>query len=185
MAMTRTQVPGYGEVLSFTTLHSPPTGFASPLHMALVEMEGGTRFFCHGTGTRGLKVGSRVSIEAGLVAGDDRAATTAFRVVQEALTNAARHAEAQHADVTVTARDGALELCVADDGIGIDAARTRARRDETSGGVGLIGMRERVQALGGTLSIRDRAPQRGTEVRCSLPLLPRDGVQDHRAGEPS
>ena len=64
MAMTRTQVPGYGEVLSFTTLHSPPTGFASPLHMALVEMEGGTRFFCHGTGTRGLKVGSRVSIEA-------------------------------------------------------------------------------------------------------------------------
>jgi hypothetical protein len=63
-AMTRTEVPGYGEVLSFTTLHSPPSGFASPLHMALVEMEGGVRFFCHGTATRGLKVGSRVSIEA-------------------------------------------------------------------------------------------------------------------------
>jgi hypothetical protein len=63
-AMTRTEVPGYGEVLSFTTLHSPPTGFASPLHMALVELEGGVRFFCHGTATRGLKVGSRVSIEA-------------------------------------------------------------------------------------------------------------------------
>jgi hypothetical protein len=62
--MTRTEVPGYGEVLSFTTLHSPPSGFASPLHMALVEMEGGVRFFCHGTATRGLKVGSRVSIEA-------------------------------------------------------------------------------------------------------------------------
>ncbi len=62
--MNPAETPGYGEVLSFTTLHSPPTGFASPLHMALVELEGGVKFFCHGTGTRGLRVGSRVSIEA-------------------------------------------------------------------------------------------------------------------------
>jgi acyl-CoA-associated DUF35 OB-fold domain-containing protein len=62
--MIPAEAPGYGEVLSFTTLHSPPTGFASPLHMALVELEGGVKFFCHGTGTRGLKVGSHVSIEA-------------------------------------------------------------------------------------------------------------------------
>jgi uncharacterized OB-fold protein len=62
--MQPAQVPGYGEVLSFTTLHSPPTGFASPLHMALVELEGGVRFFCHGAEIRGLKVGSGVAIEA-------------------------------------------------------------------------------------------------------------------------
>ncbi|MGH7320987.1 MAG: OB-fold domain-containing protein [Candidatus Rokuibacteriota bacterium] len=62
--MESTELPGYGEVLSFTTLHSPPTGFASPLHMALVELEGGARFFCHGSETRGLKVGTQVAIEA-------------------------------------------------------------------------------------------------------------------------
>jgi uncharacterized OB-fold protein len=54
----------HGEVISFTTLHSPPTGFASPLHMALVELAGGARCFCHGSETRGLKVGSRVAIES-------------------------------------------------------------------------------------------------------------------------
>ncbi len=57
-------VSGYGEVISFTTLHSPPTGFTSPLHMALVELPGGAKFFCHGAETRGLKLGARVSIEA-------------------------------------------------------------------------------------------------------------------------
>ncbi len=62
--MQPASVPGYGEVLSFTTLHSPPAGFASPLHMALVQLEGGVKFFCHGTETRGLKIGSRVAIEA-------------------------------------------------------------------------------------------------------------------------
>jgi hypothetical protein len=62
--MQPAQVPAYGEVISFTTLHSPPTGFASPLHMALVQLEGGVKFFCHGAETRGLKLGSRVAIEA-------------------------------------------------------------------------------------------------------------------------
>jgi len=62
--MDPTTVPGHGEVISFTTLHSPPTGFASPLHMALVELPGGVRFFCHGTDTTGLRVGSHVAIEA-------------------------------------------------------------------------------------------------------------------------
>ena len=59
-----TTVPAYGEVLSYTTLHSPPTGFTSPLHLALVELDGGAKFFCHGTGTKGLRLGSPVAIEA-------------------------------------------------------------------------------------------------------------------------
>src|SRR5438093_6018428 len=62
--MERTTLAGYGEVISFTTLHSPPAGFASPLHMALVALDGGANFFCHGSATRGLKIGARVSIEA-------------------------------------------------------------------------------------------------------------------------
>lgn len=62
--MTATTVPAHGEVVTFTTLYSPPTGFASPLHLALVELPGGAKFFCHGTGTKGLRPGARVSIEA-------------------------------------------------------------------------------------------------------------------------
>jgi acyl-CoA-associated DUF35 OB-fold domain-containing protein len=62
--MVAAAVPGVGEVVSFTTLHSPPVGFRSPLHIALVELEGGARFVCHGAETRGLKIGSRVAIEA-------------------------------------------------------------------------------------------------------------------------
>jgi uncharacterized OB-fold protein len=63
-AMTPTTVPAHGEVVSFTTLYSPPTGFASPLHLALVELTGGAKFFCHGAGTKGLRPGARVTIEA-------------------------------------------------------------------------------------------------------------------------
>ena len=62
--MTMAALPALGEVVSFTTLYSPPTGFASPLHLALVALPGGARFFCHGTDTKGLRLGSRVSIEA-------------------------------------------------------------------------------------------------------------------------
>jgi uncharacterized OB-fold protein len=62
--MTRTTVPAHGEIVSFTTLYSPPTGFASPLHLALVELSGGAKFFCHGAGTKGLRLGAQVTIEA-------------------------------------------------------------------------------------------------------------------------
>lgn len=63
-AMDRASLPAHGEIVSFTTLYSPPTGFASPLHMALVELRGGAKFFCHGADTRGLRPGKRVAIEA-------------------------------------------------------------------------------------------------------------------------
>ena len=62
--MAPAAVAGVGEIVSFTTLHSPPTGFRSPLQIALVELEGGARFVCHGAETRGLKIGSTVAVEA-------------------------------------------------------------------------------------------------------------------------
>ena len=62
--MMEASLPGVGEIVSFTTLHSPPEGFRSPLHIALVELQGGARFVCHGPQTRGLKIGSQVAIEA-------------------------------------------------------------------------------------------------------------------------
>ena len=64
VSMEPASVPGVGEIVSFTTLHSPPGGFRSPLHIALVELVGGARFICHGAETVGLKIGSRVAIEA-------------------------------------------------------------------------------------------------------------------------
>lgn len=62
--MTGAELPGVGEVVTFTTLHSAPEGFRSPLHIAIVELEGGARFVCHGAETRGIKIGSRVAVEA-------------------------------------------------------------------------------------------------------------------------
>ena len=55
VAMEPVSLPGAGEIVSFTTLHSPPTGF---------KLEGGARFVCHGAETRGLRIGSPVAIEA-------------------------------------------------------------------------------------------------------------------------
>ena len=64
VAMTPTTLPGVGEIVSFTVLHVAPEGFRSPLNIAIVELEGGARFVCHGAETRGLKIGSSVAIEA-------------------------------------------------------------------------------------------------------------------------
>jgi hypothetical protein len=64
VAMQPTMFPGIGEVVSFTTLHSAPEGFRSPLHIALVELDGGARFVCHGAETSWLRIGSVVAIEA-------------------------------------------------------------------------------------------------------------------------
>ena len=64
VAMEPASVPGVGEIVSFTTLHSPPEGFKAPLHIALIELEGGARLFCHGQETRGFKIGSIVGVES-------------------------------------------------------------------------------------------------------------------------
>jgi DUF35 OB-fold domain, acyl-CoA-associated len=64
VAMILTALRGVGEVISFTTLHAPPEGFRSPLHIAIVELDGGARFVCHGRETRGIRIGSQVAIEA-------------------------------------------------------------------------------------------------------------------------
>ena len=64
VAMVPVPLAGVGEVVTFTTLHSAPEGFRSPLHIVLVELEEGARFVCHGAETKGLKVGASVAIEA-------------------------------------------------------------------------------------------------------------------------
>ncbi|OGK87989.1 MAG: hypothetical protein A2X52_13745 [Candidatus Rokubacteria bacterium GWC2_70_16] len=106
--------------------------------------------------------------------------TACFRVVQEAMTNAVRHAGARSVSVEVKGREGEIALVVRDDGAGFDveAARSRATLGES---LGLLGMEERVLLLGGTLDI-ESAPGQGTEVRARIPLGPPSGSTGHSDG---
>ncbi len=90
-------------------------------------------------------------------------ATAAFRVLQEALTNVARHAEAENVAVTLRLDPDVVRLVVADDGQGFRGLPTGRRP------LGLLGMRERARALGGTVEVRSE-PGQGTVVECTFPL---------------
>ena len=95
-------------------------------------------------------------------------ATTCFRVVQEAVTNAVRHAHAKDVWVELSCRDQQLFLTVRDNGIGfdVDTAQERAVRGLS---MGLPGMQERVRLAGGRLTITS-APESGTGISGILPL---------------
>jgi PAS domain S-box-containing protein len=95
-------------------------------------------------------------------------AIACFRVVQEALTNVVRHARAQHVWIELNQREGSVELVVRDDGVGFDVTTT-IERAASGGNLGLLGMRERVEILGGSLEIDSQSGQ-GTRIRISLPL---------------
>jgi PAS domain S-box-containing protein len=91
-------------------------------------------------------------------------ATAIFRILQEALTNVARHARARHVEVRLRVEGGRLHLEVSDDGAGIDPARIADSR-----AFGLLGMRERARALDGNCVIASR-PEGGTLVTAAIPL---------------
>jgi PAS domain S-box-containing protein len=90
-------------------------------------------------------------------------ASTAFRILQEALTNVGRHSGARHVKVCLGADDERLSLTITDDGSGISSDRISG-----AAGLGLVGMRERARLLDGTLRI-ERVPEGGTRVSLSLP----------------
>ncbi|ACB74116.1 hybrid sensor histidine kinase/response regulator [Opitutus terrae] len=94
--------------------------------------------------------------------------TACFRIAQEALTNALRHARAQGVHLTLTVQDQKLRLRVQDDGVGFDATSARGRA-ERGGSLGLLGMHERALLAGGTLTLLS-APGRGTEIEAIFPL---------------
>lgn len=96
---------------------------------------------------------------------DESQSTMLFRIVQEALTNIARHAKASHAMVALQDRGDELLLTIADDGCGLSTALEGERKT-----YGLLGMRERVDMLGGRLAI-DSAPGRGTHIEVIIPHL--------------
>jgi signal transduction histidine kinase len=86
--------------------------------------------------------------------------TVIYRVVQEAMNNAARHSKAKNIRVSVRQNAGRISVVVTDDGVGFDPKRTR--------GMGILGMEERVKRLGGTFAIESQAGQ-GAALRFELP----------------
>jgi signal transduction histidine kinase len=102
-----------------------------------------------------------------------------YRIVQEALTNVAKHAGARSCTVRLLRRDHAVQLVVDDDGRGIEpgAVQTGSARR----GLGIIGMRERAASLAGTFSIASRE-EGGTRIIVSLPLQPA-GVLSYQSAD--
>jgi signal transduction histidine kinase len=130
----------------------------------------------------GYRTGAEVTVEFGELPPDDwlpaGAQESIFRIVQEALSNVARHARAAHVRLYMGQReaDGALTIEIQDDGQGF-------KEDEVESGMGLDNIRQRVQALGGKLTI-ESAPTEGTTLHVAVPLaepliLPEETAPNH------
>jgi len=99
-----------------------------------------------------------------------------YRVTQEGLGNVARHAKADHVRLTLSREGADVVLTIADDGRGFDLAEARRQH-----GLGLISLDERVRIVGGRLTI-DSQPERGTELRITVPLTePGNAPRDRSA----
>jgi two-component system sensor histidine kinase UhpB len=101
----------------------------------------------------------RHQFEGDLTGIDEKAELVIYRVAQEAVTNTARHARATRLDLTLRRTPGGVELCVRDDGRGLNGAAE---------GAGIRGMRERALLVGAALTLGP-GPEGGTEVRLRLP----------------
>jgi signal transduction histidine kinase len=106
-----------------------------------------------------------VDIAARLDALDDAERTAIYRIVQEALTNCARHARAKSVRISLRQQDDRLHLTVDDDGQGF------VLEDQSGPGVGLVGMAERAREIGASLTI-ESTPGNGTSLRVELPFVP-------------
>ncbi len=104
-----------------------------------------------------------VQIDGTLDGLPDSHRTCVFRVVQEALTNCARHSQAKNIRVAVHGREDGLSLIVQDDGVGFSDNNTSRH------GLGLVGIEERARELGGIVTIHSQ-PGKGTSVMVELPL---------------
>ena len=97
-----------------------------------------------------------------------------YRIVQEAVSNAATHAGVSEAAVTLRSADGVIIAEIRDEGCGFELSDSRAAPD--GGHVGLAGMRERAELVGGSLTV-ETSPGKGTTVRARVPMVGRDGEQ--------
>jgi signal transduction histidine kinase len=116
-------------------------------------------------GRSGVPVDFRYEVlENGL---NEHVSESAYRIVQESLTNVSRHAGASEVGVRVRTEGARLSVLVRDTGVGFDLAGIDTSR------FGHIGMRERAELLGGSLDVQS-SPGQGTVVSASLPLVPQE-----------
>jgi PAS domain S-box-containing protein len=94
---------------------------------------------------------------------------TVYRLVQEALTNIHKHAEAKEVFINLTVRDGKLFLTIEDDGVGFDYGTIKRRADPSQPHLGITIMRERTSMVGGTFEI-ETAPGKGTHMLAEIPV---------------
>ena len=92
--------------------------------------------------------------------------TGLFRIAQEALTNIAKHAQAAHINITLEKLEAVIRLTITDDGVGFNQAEQN--EPDKQRGLGLIGMGERAESLGGRLRV-EAAPGKGTRVIVEVP----------------
>jgi signal transduction histidine kinase len=140
-----------------TSVHDELREFARGIHPAILA-EGGL-----GPALRTLARRSAVPVELDVQAHarlPERVEVATYYVISEALTNAAKHAHASVIHVEVQALERALRLCVRDDGAG---------GADPIGGSGLVGLKDRVEALGGTITVHS-PPGAGTSLDVELPL---------------
>ncbi|MHB8858145.1 MAG: sensor histidine kinase [Thermoleophilia bacterium] len=100
--------------------------------------------------------------------------TVLYRVVQEALTNVARHSEASQCMVTLRRKDNMIKGTIRDNGQGFDSQKVMMS-DEKGRGLGLHGMKERIELVGGSLEF-DSRPQDGTTIFIEVPLQSKEGI---------
>ena len=124
-----------------------------------------------------MEVTTRFESDPDIVLSAD-ASTAVFRILQEALTNIARHAQASLVEITLRAGDGMVTLRVADNGRGV--SETDVRKPTS---FGLRGMAERVRALGGAMTIKPR-PTGGTELIARVPAAAAEHEIDLAAHNP-
>jgi signal transduction histidine kinase len=116
--------------------------------------------------SRQTRVHVRLTVYAGVERLDTVQRTVLFRVTQEALTNVARHARAGRVEITIEKQARAVSLTIHDDGRSFQA--DRVLRAKSNKRLGLLGMRERVEMIGGRLAIHS-APGRGTTISAKIP----------------
>lgn len=104
--------------------------------------------------------------------------TALYRVIQEALTNIAKHAQADEVDIRLNRVDSAITVTVTDNGVGFDP-QDILNMDIQKRGFGIMGMQERVSSLGGRIDILSR-PAVGTQVAIEIPL----GIPEREEDEP-
>jgi len=104
-----------------------------------------------------------VDVDGSVETASEALRTCVYRIVQESLTNCARHAQAKSVTISLHGSAERVSLAVQDDGVGFDAQAPSGR------GLGLLGMEERVKKLGGTISVRSQM-HRGTVLKVEFPL---------------